>query len=120
VGQVAHYLEAEGFSTVTLTNTPEFHRQVGIPRVAAIEYPYGRPVGQVHDPEGQKEVLMAALSVMEDAKEPGQIFHLPFTWPEEPKKTDWQPPEISPIIKLNLEEIKKLGAAARKKAQAKI
>lgn len=83
--------------------------------MAAIEYPYGRPVGQVHDSEGQKEVLMAALSVLEEAKEPGQIFHLPFTWPEEPKKTDWQPSEISPIIKLNLDEIKKLGAAARKK-----
>ena len=115
MGQVAHYLEAKGFSTVTLTNTPEFHRQVGIPRVAAIEYPYGRPVGQVHDQNGQRQVLMAALSVLEDATEPGQVVHLPFTWPEEPKKTDWQPPEISPIIKLNLDEIKKLGAEARKK-----
>ena len=118
MGQVAHYLEAKGFSTVTLTNTPEFHRQVGIPRVAAIEYPYGRPVGQVHDPNGQREVLMAALSALEEAKTPGQIFHLPFTWPEEPKKTDWHPPEISPIIKLNLDEIKKLGAAARKKSES--
>lgn len=118
MGQVAHYLEAQGFSTVTLTNTPEFNRQVGIPRVAAIEYPYGRPVGQVHDPNGQREVLMAALSALEEAKTPGQIFHLPFTWPEEPKKTDWHPPEISPIIKLNLDEIKKLGAAARKKSES--
>jgi hypothetical protein len=29
--------------------------------------------------------------------------------------TDWQPPEISPIVKLNLDEIKRLGAEARKK-----
>jgi len=114
VGQVAHYLEAQGFSTVTLTNTPEFHRQVGIPRVAAIEYPYGRPVGQIHDRDGQREVLLEALSVLENAKEPGQIFNLPFTWPEEPKKADWHPPEISPIIKLHLDEIKRLGAEARK------
>ena len=115
MGQVARYLEEKGFSTVTLTNTPEFHRQVGIPRVAAIEYPYGRPVGQVHDQDGQREVLTAALSVLENAKEPGQILHLPFTWPEEPKKADWQPSEISPIVKLNLDEIKRLGAEARKK-----
>jgi len=115
VGQVAHYLEAQGFSTVTLTNTPEFHRQVGIPRVAAIEYPYGRPVGQVHDRIGQRKVLLEALAVLEKAKKPGQIFHLPFTWPEQPKETDWHPPEMSPIIKLHLAEIKKLGAQARKK-----
>jgi hypothetical protein len=114
VGQVAHYLEENGFSTVILTNTPEFHREVGIPRVAAIEYPYGRPVGQVHDQDGQRKVLKAALSVLENTKEPGQISHLPFTWPEEPKKADWHPPEMSPIVKLNLDEIKRLGAEARK------
>ena len=83
--------------------------------MAAIEYPYGRPVGQVHDQDGQREVLMAALSVLGNTKEAGQIFHLPFTWPEEPKKADWQPSEISPIVKLNLDEIKRLGAEARKK-----
>ena len=87
---------------------------MGIPRVAAIEHPYGRPVGQVNDREGQREVLLAALSVFEKAKEPGQVFNLPFTWPEEPKHTDWQPQEISPIIKLHLDEIKALGAKLRK------
>ena len=97
-----------------MTNTPEFRRQVGIPRVAAIEYPYGRPVGQVHDQDGQREVLRMVLSVLEKAKGPGQIFHLPFTWPEEPKKVDWHPPEISPFVKVNLEEIKRLGAEVRK------
>lgn len=83
--------------------------------MAAIEYPYGRTVGQVHDRDGQRKVLKAALSVLENAKKPGQISHLPFTWPEEPKKTDWQPSEISPIVKLNLAEIKRLGAKMRKK-----
>ena len=59
-------------------------------------------------------MLLEALSVLEKAKEPGQIFNLPFTWPEEPKKADWHPPEISPIVKLHLDEIKRLGAKARK------
>lgn len=119
MGLVARFLEEEGFSTVTLTMIPEFHREVGIPRVAAIEYPYGRPVGQVHDRDGQRAVLLKALSVLENAEEPGQIFHLPFTWPEEPKDTDWHPPEISPIIKLYLDEIKKAGAEARQRQGAR-
>lgn len=94
--------------------TPEFHREVGIPRVAAIEYPYGRTVGEVNDAAGQRKVLLAALSFLERARTPGEVCHLPFTWPEEPKDTKWQPPEISPIIKLYLDEIKAFGARKRK------
>ena len=58
--------------------TPEFHREIGMPRVAAIEYPYGRPVGQVNDVEGQRMVLREALSFMEKAENPGEVRHLPF------------------------------------------
>jgi hypothetical protein len=107
VGLVARFLEEKGFSTVVLTMTPEYHREIGIPRVAAIEYPYGRATGNVHDREGQRAVLLEALSVLEKAKMPGQVFDLPFTWPEKPEKTAWHPPEISPIVKLQLDEIKK-------------
>jgi hypothetical protein len=48
-----------------------------------------------------------ALSVLEKAKKPGEVYHLPFTWPEDPSKTDWHPPEMSPLIKYYLEDIKK-------------
>ncbi len=99
---------------MTLTVSPEFNREIGIPRVAAIEYPYGRPVGQVNDDEGQRKVLLEALSVLEKTQEPGQVFHLPFEWPEEPKETKWHPPVASPVIKLYLDEIRKAGVEARK------
>ena len=111
MGLVARFLEEAGFSTVVLTPTHEFHRAVGIPRSAAIEYPYGRPVGQVGDREGQRQVLLKALEVLEKAKKPGDVWHLPLTWPEESKKTDWQPPEMSPLIKFYLEDIKKARQA---------
>jgi hypothetical protein len=64
-------------------------------------------VGQVGDKEGQRKVLLEVLSVLEKAKRPGEVFHLPFIWPEDPKKTDWQPPEMSPLIKYCLDDIKK-------------
>jgi len=102
----ARFLEEAGFSTVILTPTYEFRRAIGIPRTAAIEYPYGRPVGQIGDHKGQRRVLLEALLVLEKAQKLGEVWHLPFTWPEEPKKTDWQPPEISPLIKFYLEDIK--------------
>lgn len=106
MGLAARLLEEAGLSTVVLTPTPEFHRAVGIPRSAAIEYPYGRPVGQVGDQEGQRAVLLSALSVLEGAKAPGEIWHLPFTWPENPKDAKWHPPEMSPLIQLYRDEIK--------------
>ena len=64
-------------------------------------------MGQVGDREGQKKVLLKTLEVLEKAKRPGEVWHLPFTWPEEPKKADWQPAEMSPLIRFYLQDIKK-------------
>jgi hypothetical protein len=61
----------------------------------------------VGDREAQRKVLLKTLEALEKAKKPGEVWHLPFTWPEEPKNTDWQPPEMSPLIKFYLEDIKK-------------
>ena len=111
MGLVARSLEEKGFATVTLTMMPEYHRAVGMPRVAAIEHPFGRPVGQVRDREGQRAVLLETLSVFEKARGPGEVFHLPFAWPEPPEKADWHPPVASPIVRMLLGDIKE----ARKK-----
>ena len=114
MGLVARFLEENGLSTILLTMTPEFNREIGIPRIAAIEYPYGRVVGEVNDAEGQRQVLMEALSILDTAESPGEVVHLPYTWHEDPKETKWHPPEASPIIKMYLEAIKKAVSKARK------
>ena len=101
-------MEENELPTVVLTPVPEFHNAVGIPRSAAIAYPFGRPVGEVNDKNGQCEVLCATIAMLETGNTPGEILHLPFVWPEAPKETNWQPPEISPIIKANLDAIKKM------------
>ena len=115
MGLVARKLEENGFSTLTLNVIPEFHREIGFPRIAAIEYPFGRILGEANDQRGQKDVLISALMALRMIKEPGQIIHLPFTWPEDPKEVKWHPPEISPIVSQFLGEIKKAGAEAREK-----
>ena len=107
MGLAARQLEENGIATVVLTPTWEFHRAVGIPRSAAIAYPYGRPLGQAGDREGQRKVLLAALKMLEAETTPGSVVHLPFEWPEAPKDTHWHPPEMSPIIKAYLDDIKK-------------
>jgi len=98
VGLVARVIEAAGIPTVTLNMIWPFQRSIGMPRVAAIEHPFGRPYGDVGDAETQRAVVRAALDVAVAATEPGRVEHLPFVWHEEPKETKWHPAEASPII----------------------
>ena len=76
-----------------------FQPIVGMPRVAAVEHPFGRPSRDVGDAETQHGVLRAALRVAETARRPGTVDHLPFRWPQPPKQTQWFPPEPAPIIR---------------------
>jgi len=100
VGLVARKLEEAGIPTVTLEMIWTYHNAVGIPRVAAIEHPFGRPYGDVGDARRQREVLLAALELARDATAPGTVRHLPFRWHEPPDETKWEPNEPSPIIAL--------------------
>lgn len=100
MGLVARVIEAAGIPTVTLNMIWVYQRLVGMPRVAAIEHPFGRPFGDVGDAETQRAVLRAALGVFETAREAGHVEHLPFVWHEDPKATKWHPAEPSPIIAL--------------------
>ncbi|MGI9592620.1 MAG: hypothetical protein ACR2P8_14710 [Myxococcota bacterium] len=86
-----------------------YQRIVGMPRVAAIEHPFGRPYGDVGDRATQRAVLEAALAVAETARSPGHVEHLPFRWHQDPKETKWHPPEPSPIIALINERRAKKG-----------
>jgi D-proline reductase (dithiol) PrdB len=98
VGLVARKIEEAGIPTVTLEMIWIYTRLVGIPRVGAIEYPFGRPYGEVGDRDGQRAVLQAAFEIFDKAREPGHVEHLPFRWHEDPKQTRWHPSEPSPII----------------------
>jgi D-proline reductase (dithiol) PrdB len=98
VGLVARKIEEAGIPTVTLNMIWVYQALVGMPRVAAIEHPFGRPFGDVGDVARQREVLVAALDFATQAKERGQIEHLPFRWHEAPEDTKWHPAEPSPII----------------------
>ena len=100
MGLVARKVEAAGIPTVTLNMIWPFQRLIGMPRVAAIEHPFGRPYGDVGDAETQRAVLRAALQVFDRASGPGHVEHLPFVWHEAPSDTRWHPAEPSPIIAL--------------------
>jgi hypothetical protein len=82
VGLVQRVLEASGIPTVALSMIPDLTRAVGVPRLAGISYPMGRPMGRPHDADGQRAVLRATLEVLPAAPGPDTYVELPFVWPE--------------------------------------
>jgi len=65
---------------------PDLTRAVGVPRLAGIGYPMGRPLGRPHDPSGQRSVLRATLELLASASGPDTYVELPFEWPESPAR----------------------------------
>jgi D-proline reductase (dithiol) PrdB len=98
VGLVQREIEAAGIATVSLSMIPEFTAKVGVPRLAGIAYPMGRP----GDAAGQRAVLAAVLDLLRTAKGPGAQVELPFTWPEsvaEARRSEEPPPPIAELLR---------------------
>ena len=93
-------MEAAGISTIALSMIPDLSAAAGAPRVAAIEFPFGRPLGQPNDVATQRAVLHATLDALQGASRPGTVVHLPFEWPEAPDQVHWHPKDPSPIVQL--------------------
>jgi D-proline reductase (dithiol) PrdB len=102
VGLVQREIEAAGIATLALSTIAELTAAAGAPRVAAIEYPPGRPFGRPGDAAGQADVLRAALEALEALERPGAVVDLPFEWPEPRSKVRYgaaEPPPITRLIK---------------------
>ncbi|HMF97421.1 MAG TPA: hypothetical protein VKE96_24140 [Vicinamibacterales bacterium] len=95
-------IEASGIPTVSLSMIPDLTRAVGVPRLAGISYPMGRPLGNPHDADGQRKVLRAMLEVVARATEPDTYVELPFVWPDSPARARNQSKDVppSPIAEL--------------------
>ena len=104
MGLVQRVLEASGIPTVTLSLIPDLTRAVGVPRLAGISYPFGRPLGRPHDADGQRAVLRAMLELLPSASGPETCVELPFEWPGSPAQArnvskDLPPPPIVELLK---------------------
>ena len=96
-------IEASGISTVALSMIPELTRAVGVPRLAGLSYPMGRPLGRPRDQDGQRAVLRATLNVLASASGPDSYVELPFEWPESPAQArnaskSVAPPPIAELL----------------------
>jgi hypothetical protein len=103
---LAQEFEKAGLSTVMVTMMPYWAEKLGTPRTLGVEVPFGHAFGMPNGREMQMTIVRAALSVLEDASEPGAMRDLEIEWPQpsDEARKDWQPSEPSPIIKMMREQ----------------
>lgn len=111
---LARLVEANGIPTVMVTMMPEFADRAAAPRVLGVPFPFGQPFGMVADAAMQLEVAKAAVDLLATATEPGTRVDLDIEWPIDDRTAykAWQPPEMSPIVKHSLDQIRATRRAA--------
>ncbi len=73
VGLLAGVLESRGISTVCIALLRNVAERVRPPRALAVPFPFGLPLGSASDAEGQRRVMLAAMSLLSLAG-PGPVL----------------------------------------------
>jgi hypothetical protein len=79
VGHVARLLEESGIPTVIIAVESFAFRmeKMALPRLIKTPHPMGRPLGAPGDKRRQRDCLLAALNLLEDAKQGGAVYRMP-------------------------------------------
>jgi D-proline reductase (dithiol) PrdB len=73
-------IEAAGLPTVGVSVCPDITERLQVPRAVALRFPMGSPFGASMDTSMQLRVLRDALSLIDTARIPGEVVHLPYDW----------------------------------------
>lgn len=72
-GLIARALEESGISTVAISLLREITEKVRPPRALEVPYGFGFPLGRANDVKLQHKILKAALNMLEEVEEAGEI-----------------------------------------------
>ncbi len=89
---LGHYLEEEGIATVAISLIRPQTEHTKPPRALWVPFELGRPFGSPSDPAFQKQVLLAALRLLERGDGPVIIEDFPADDPRAQPDPAWQPP----------------------------
>jgi D-proline reductase (dithiol) PrdB len=76
VSLVARHLEANGIPTVIIGSALDIVEHCGVPRYVYTDFPLGNPCGNPFDPDVQKQIVAAAIDLLENAREPRSTVQL--------------------------------------------
>ena len=103
---IARYLEENNVPTVVMGCARDIVENAGVPRFLWSDFPLGNSAGKPFDVKSQTETLELALSLFEDAQNPGQTLTSPQSWSDD---DDWQL-DFMNIDKLSDAQVDKLKA----------
>ncbi|MEM7095423.1 MAG: hypothetical protein AAF567_20650 [Actinomycetota bacterium] len=110
---LGHYIERAGVATTAISLVREQTAKVTTPRALWVPFALGRPLGSAADPEFQKDVMRAALGLIESATEP-TIADYPHDAPDEAGPEQWACPlNLAPPAGEATLEQRLLGEIAR-------
>jgi hypothetical protein len=70
VGLIQGLVEREGIPTVSITLLAEVTRKIDPPRALFVDKPLGYPLGEPDNPELQRRIILAALSLLPEDQLP--------------------------------------------------
>ncbi|MCB1742536.1 MAG: hypothetical protein KDK91_19330 [Gammaproteobacteria bacterium] len=112
MGALANYIERAGVATTSISLIREQSEAVRPPRALWVPFALGRPLGTAQDPEFQKQVIRAALSLLDTATAP-TIVDYPVEAPPEADAETWVCPVTFPIAEATTITERLLAEVAR-------
>jgi hypothetical protein len=92
VSALGHYIEEEGIPTVAIALVRPQAERTRPPRALWVPFELGRPFGPPRDPAFQKQVILAALRLLEAEAGPVLLADFPEDDPREAPDPRWRPP----------------------------
>ena len=89
---LGHYIEEEGIATVAIALVRPQAERTRPPRALWVPFELGRPFGPPSDPAFQKQVILAALRLLEAEAGPVLLADFPEDDPREAPDPRWRPP----------------------------
>jgi len=92
VSALAYFLEDEGLPTVAISLIRLQSERLGNPRSLWVPFELGRPLGTPNNAVFQKDVMRAALELLEVPTGPVLLVDYPHEDPSAADRDDWRPP----------------------------
>jgi hypothetical protein len=108
---LGHYLEEEGIATTIVSLIRVHSEKVRAPRNLWVPYELGRPLGPPNNPALQKQVLQAALDLLERNDGPGIIEDFDDDDPYQAPTPDWQNPAADVGVEVDVTDVASARAA---------
>ena len=80
MGLIAREAESRGIPSVSLSSAWTISRSVNPPRMVYLDFPLGHTAGRANDVQSQRAVVMAALQLLEEARQPGSPVPMRHRW----------------------------------------